>query len=225
MFAALLSASVPLALAQAVDTSAGGVQGSAASRTVAPVPNPAPARLTASIQPVDQSVATSGELVFVVVGDAVSVSGRIAGLDPNKRYQAVVRLPLNPLAVQRNPPSQQETPDGDPPQESAPSAPAPAAGSEGTPDIARRAPQANLTGALTPSLEMDLGMMVSDARGITNLAATLMNQDLTQPPNGIQGCTVVIKRAPPLDSREERSPVGTGVIFASDHVIPVPSGP
>ncbi len=238
MLAALLTAGTSLAIAQAVDPSAGTVPDSANSQAVAPVPNPAPARLTASIQPIDESVATRGEVVFIMVGDAVSVSGRISGLESNKRYQVVIQLPLNPLASQVIPPIPPQAPenqDAGSPQADAPEARQPDGepdpgvegdGREATPEVASRPPQATagVTGSLAPSLEVDLGMMVSDAQGIANLNGTLMNRNLSQPPNGIQGCTLVIKRAPPLDSREERSPVGSGVIVASDQVIPVPSG-
>jgi hypothetical protein len=244
MLAALLGASETFTMAQTVDTSTGTILDSNTSPTALPEPNRSPSRLTATIRPTDPSFATNGEMVFIVVGEAVSVSGRIAGLEPNKRYQAMVHVPLinpppNP-GVTATQPSQAGAPDAGPPQAAPPSAPAPAAGkpdgemrpgapgggSEGTPITGSRPPRvpAAVAGSPVAAVEVDLGMIVADAQGITNLNVTLMNKDLSRPPNGIQGCTVVIKRAPPLDSREERNPVGAGVIVASQ-IIPVPAGP
>lgn len=181
LLAALLGAAAPFATAEAVDRTADTVPDSTDTRPVIPVPNPSPARLTATIKPVDQSVTTGGEIAFFMVGDAATLIGRITGLEPNKRYQAVVRLPLNPLA--------------------------------------------NQAGKAEPAVEVDLGMLVSDANGIANLSASIQKKNLSPPPNGIQGCTLVIKRAPPLDSREERSPVGSGTIVPSGPALPVPAGP
>jgi hypothetical protein len=65
--------------------------------------------------------------------------------------------------------------------------------------------------------------MVSDASGGANLNATLENKDLAAPPTGILGGFLVIKRAPPLDGTDERSPVASGVIGEPTSVIEAPA--
>lgn len=179
ILAALLGAAAPLAMAEPAGRTTGTVPDSPTVTTFIPVSNPA--RLVATIRPLDASFTTRGDLVFFMVGDAVTIIGRITGLEPNKRHQAVVRLPLYPLSSQ--------------------------------------------LGRAEPALEVDLGMMVSDAHGIANLSASILRKDLGLPPSGVQGCTVVIKRAPPLDSREERNPVGAGTIVPAGPVVPVAAGP
>lgn len=181
LLVALWVMAAPSSMAETHERSVDPVPESTDSRPVIPMPNPSPARLTATIKPVEKSLTTGGKIEFSMVGDAASLIGRITGLEPNKRYQALMRLPLAPVASQ---PGQAE-----------------------------------------PVVEADLGMLVADANGIANLNTSIARKDLGPPPSGIQGCAIVIKRAPPLDSREERNPVGFGTIVPSGPVVPVSAGP
>ena len=223
ILAAILIAGAPFVIAQTVDLSTGTVLDSATSPTVLPVPNPAPTQLTATILPIGESTKTSGEMIFTVVGDAVSVLGRIIGLDPNKRYQAVLQTPLKPLVSPTTIPgaaTDTANPASTSLQAGASPPAAPAAGSEETKKV--------VVPVTAPALEFsetDLVMIISDARGTANLNATIQKKDLTPPPAGVLGCTIVIKRAPPLDTREERTPVASGVIVAPVLVIQPPPGP
>lgn len=225
----MLSLGAPWTMAQTVDTSTGTVFDSNAPGPVIPSQNPAPVRLTASILPIDRGIPTNGEIVFVMTGGAVSVTGRIVGLEPDKRYQAVVRFPLITASSGANNAAEPASPprDAGPPQAGKPDGESrpgePGADTEGTPDAGGSA--TNAPSPAPPSIEAELAMIVADANGTANLNTIIQNKDLGPPPTGIQGCTLVIKRAPPLDSSEERIPVASGVIVASGPITPGPSGP
>ncbi len=211
MLAAVLAASAPLAVPQTVDLSTGTILDSNTSGTVIAGRNLAPTRLSASLLPIGNDNPASGEIVFVMAGGAVSVVGRIVGLEPDKRYQAVLQFPV--VAVTGA--------DG----ESRPVAPG--AGRQGTRRTASRAPNAT---AITitpdgPPNETDLAMVVADASGAANLSTLIPNKDLSAPPAGILGCSLVVKRAPPLDSREERTPVASGIIVSTHPPPPPPPSP
>ncbi len=191
---ALLGASDPLVTAQTTDTSTGTILDSNAAPSVTSPENPASTKLTATILPIEKNATTKGETTFVMVGSAVSVVGRITGMEPDKRYQAVVWVPSVPA------PSKQGDTVVNPSSEARP----PAADSPPT--------AATVTNSSPQPTELDLGTLVPDASGGANLNATLQNKDLTAPPTGILGGFIVIKRAPPLDETDERSPVASGVI-------------
>ncbi len=212
ILAAILSLGAPWAMAQTVDNSTG---------TVVPSQSPLPVRLTATLLPIDRGLPMSGEVAFVMAGGAVSVTGRIGRLEPDRRYQAVVQFPLitgtsgpNIAAEPASPPSEAGRPEAAPPQ-------------AGKPDGEGR-PGGNAPAApppAPPSIEAELAMFVTDAKGAANLDTIIQNKDLGPPPTGIQGCTLVIKRAPPLDSSEERVTVASGLIVAFGPVTPIPPGP
>jgi hypothetical protein len=227
MLLALLSASSPLAIAQTADTSTGTILDSNAAPSVIPPENPASTKLTATILPIEKDSSTKGEAAFVMVGSAVSVVGRITGMQPNKRYQAVVWVPSVPAPSKQvesvvNPPSEARPPAADSVPTGSPSPATPAAG-QGSAGPANRPSAATLMPSSPQSAELDLGTMVSDASGGANLNATLENKDLAAPPTGILGGFLVIKRAPPLDGTDERSPVASGVIGEPTSVIEAPA--
>lgn len=226
---AILASGAPFVIAQTVDTSTGTVLDSTTSRTVIPPENPAPTKLTASILPIGKDSTTSGDMTFFMTGSAVSVAGRITGMEPNKRYQAVIRFPATPAVLNQagtvvNPSSEARPPAAESPPTGSP-APATPTAKQGA-GAANRPPDATTVTTSGPqSIELDLGTMVSDAAGAANLNSTIQNKDLTPPPTGILGCSAIIKRAPPLDSIDERNPVAAGVITAPAAVVPVPPGP
>jgi hypothetical protein len=181
LLVALWVMAVPCSMAETNERSVDPVPESTDSRPAIPLPNTSPARLSATIKPVEKSVTTGGTIEFFMVGDAATMIGRITGLEPNKRYQALIRLPISPATSQ--------------------------------------------VGQAEPTVEADLGMLVADANGIANLKASIPRKNLGPAPSGIQGCAIVIKRAPPFDSREERNPVGSGTIVPSGPIAPVPANP
>lgn len=79
-----------------------------------------------------------------------------------------------------------------------------------------------VTGAEPPPPGMGLGMLTSDANGAAIWDATLRKNDLAKFPEGIAGCTVVIKRAPPLDTPGERRAVASGQVVAIPAAAPAP---
>lgn len=224
----LLSAGTPLVSAQTTDTSTGTVLDSNAAASVIPPENPASTRLTATILPIEKSNATKGEAAFVTVGSAVSVVGRITGMQPNKRYQAVVWVPSVTAPAKQvetvvNSSSEARPPAADSAPTASPSPAAPTASPEPVSPANRPHAAATLLPSSPMSTELDLGTLVSDASGGANLNATLQNKDLGAPPTGIRGGFLVIKRAPPLDGADERSPVASGVIGEPTSVIEAPA--
>ncbi len=215
----LLSASAPLVIAQTVDTSTGTILDSNSAPSVVPPENPASTKLSATILPIEKGNATKGEAAFTMAGSAVSVIGRITGMEPNKRYQAVVWVPSVPTPSKQgeavvNPSSEARPPAAESPPTGSPSPARPTSG-QGSATAANRPPTAATEATFSPqSAELDLGTMVSDANGGANLNATLQNKSLTAPPTGILGGFIVIKRAPPLDGTDERTAVASGVIAA-----------
>ncbi len=231
LIAALVAGSSSFATTQTVDTSTGTVLDSMTSRTGVAPANQGPTNLSASILPLDEEGETHGELTFIVVGNAVGVSGAINGLEPLQRYQAVVQAPLESPAVTATelapPPSQAGIPNAGTPQSGTPSAPAPAAGQpdgqrrpgppgsgEGTSTSSAQPPQTTNTTSDLSSPEMELGSMLADSNGTMSLNLTLNDKNLSPPPEGILGCTVVIKAMPSSGSTEKSSPVGSGIIVA-----------
>ena len=230
MLSAILTVGVAGGLAQTVDTSKGTVLDSATSRSAVALPNQPPAKLTATLAPLDQGGDARGSLVFTQVGAAVSVTGRVEGLIPNKRYalsmQPTTDRSKTTVVEPANPPSEAGTPAAAPPKAGAPAAGAPAtgrpdgetrpgargAGTEGTPVVGTRATKAAVPALVSPSPERELGIVLSDAMGASNVNTIVRNADLTQGPNSILGNTIFVKRAPPLDTPAERPPVASGVI-------------
>ncbi len=226
---AVLTMGAPFAMAQTVDTSTGTILDSTASRSAISPENPAPTRLTASVTPINKDATINGEITFVLTGSAVSVAGRISGMETNKRYHAVVWSPAAPAVLGKpatvNPSSEARPPAAESPPTGSP-APATPTANPGTADpTARPANSTTVTTSGPQSIELDLGTLVSDANGTANLNSSISNKDLTTPPAGILGCVIVIKRAPPLDSIDERSPVASGVISVPGKVAPAPDGP
>lgn len=224
----LLSASAPLVIAQTVDTSTGTVLDSNAAASVIPPENQASTKLTAIILPIEKSNSTKGEAAFVMVGSAVSVVGRITGMQPNKRYQAVVWVPSVPAVSKQgepvvNPSSEASPPAADTTPTAFPSPATPTAGPGSVSSINRPPATATLMPSSPQSTELDLGTLVSDASGGANLNATLQNKDLAAPPTGILGGFLVIKRALPLDGTDERNPVASGVIGETTSVVKAPA--
>lgn len=141
--AGLLPVLTPLTVAQTVDTSTGQVNDSSSSRSVVPPSQPVPLHLVARMTSAETSIKAKGEVRFSLVGDAVNVTGKIEGLEPNTRYQLAVppfaaagkpetRESVAEPGIPRNDGEQREDKD---PETGAPAAGAPAAGTPqaGTP--------------------------------------------------------------------------------------------
>ncbi|RYD23316.1 MAG: hypothetical protein EOP88_04705 [Verrucomicrobiaceae bacterium] len=73
----------------AVDTSTGQVGDSNVGRSVPPA-QPVPMRMLARMAPADTASKAKGEVHLSRVGDGMTVTGRIDGLEPNRRYALAV---------------------------------------------------------------------------------------------------------------------------------------
>lgn len=236
MLAAILAVGPPVVLAQTADNSTGTVLDSATARSTVPPSNPAATVLITVLTPIGDGVQTRGNLQFSQAGTAVSVTGRVEGLETNKRYQVTFRSAGNRMMEKTDaagsaadPPSEAGTPAAGPPEAGPPAAGAPAAGkpngeirpgapgagTEGTPVAGTRNPNPEAP-AIPLGPEKELGTMLSDSTGASNVNTTLRNADLTEGPNGILGGTIIIKAAPPLDTPTERPAVASGVIRAAN---------
>ncbi|RYD50128.1 MAG: hypothetical protein EOP85_00225 [Verrucomicrobiaceae bacterium] len=72
-----------------VDTSTGEVLNSSASPST-PAPQPVPLRMSARIEPVDVTFKAKGEISLSRVGDVMTVTGKIDGLEPTARYHLAI---------------------------------------------------------------------------------------------------------------------------------------
>jgi hypothetical protein len=157
--------------------------------------NPVRARMTAVIAPLEKDSEVNGQVTIIPGGDGATVVGRISGLEPTKRYQIMVQPPA---AAATPKPSQEPAKPGS------------------------NVPASGVTGTEPPALGEDLGMLVSDANGNALVDATLRRIDKALFPEGFNGCTVVIKRAPPLDSPGERPAIASGRIVLSPAATSIP---
>ncbi|RYD42164.1 MAG: hypothetical protein EOP85_11575 [Verrucomicrobiaceae bacterium] len=82
-----------------IDKSTGEVNNSSSSRSVVGVTQPVPAELVAKLEPADTSFKAKGDLRFSIVGDVMTGTGRIEGLEPNSRYQ----LSISPMPAEVKP--------------------------------------------------------------------------------------------------------------------------
>jgi hypothetical protein len=163
------------------------------------VPDPVSASLVAIIAPLGDDDMTSGGVIFIPTGDNVSVVGRIGGMEPNRRYEIAL------------------LPGGTPVSDLTPGESSPA-GRPGS-----NTPASGVTGAERASPGEVLGMLTADANGAAIWDATLSKNVLAKFPNGLAGCTVVVKRAPPLDTPVERRPVAAGRVVAIPVAVPLPT--
>ncbi len=85
---------MPFLVATLSAVQAQGVERSFGSHEVAPVAL-APTRLIANLTPADAGSEVKGGISFGLAGDVLVVSGRLDGLDPNKRYRLCVALSEN----------------------------------------------------------------------------------------------------------------------------------
>lgn len=142
-----------------VDTSTGQVGDSTAGRS-APPAQPVPMRMVARMAPADAASKAKGEVRLSKVGDGMTVTGRVDGLEPNMRYQLAIP-PVGsdtgpaPAAPPVEPPTEPQTPQNDgvqrndkDPATGAPAAGAPEAGTPQAPP-----PQAGKPGAGKPDGE------------------------------------------------------------------------
>lgn len=136
-----------------VDTSTGQVGDSNVGRS-APPSQPVPMRMIARMAPADAAFKAKGEVRLSKVGDGMTVTGRIDGLEPNMRYQLAIPpvgsdtgpAPATPPA---EPPSEPQTPQNDgvqrndkEPATGAPAAGAPEAGTPQSPPPQAGKPEA-----------------------------------------------------------------------------------
>lgn len=193
------------ATAQTVDTSTGQASGSSTpDSTVRPV-NPAPVRLVARMTPAEADFKVRGDVDFSLAGDALNVSGRIDGLEPNMRYQLAV-----PPGGASEKPEVAPTPDApQPPGAGTPDAGRPDAGKpDGTtrPGAAGSGTQVTSVSGTRSSSDGNpggstqvsgaLGILTADATGGANVSLTVRSMALTTGPGGIRGRMVTLHSIP-----------------------------
>lgn len=113
-----------------VDTSTGQVGDSTAGRS-APPSQPVPMNMVARMTPADAAFKAKGEVRLSRVGDGMTVTGRIDGLEPNVRYQlAIPPVGSDTGPAPAAPTTEPETPqnDGEQRNDKDPATGAPAAG-------------------------------------------------------------------------------------------------
>jgi hypothetical protein len=159
--------------------------------------NPVRTPLSATILPVDNSSKASGGLLFIPVGDEVRMFGQIAGLETDRRYEIVL---LRATAA------------GPPPLSASSSPPAGRPGGN--------VPASGVAGAVHSTPGQELGMWVADAKGILGVDTNIPKYVIDKYPEGFTGCTILIKRAPPLDTESERPTIAYGLLTSTPSTPP-----
>jgi hypothetical protein len=188
LISVLLTAITTAGMAQSINTAMKSLaEGSPTLAPVAPT-NPVRALLTATISPAESNGTASGALFFIPVGDEVRVLGMLTGLEKDKRHE-IVLLPASAGGV--------------------PNPAGPQAGKPGG-----NIPASGVTGANPPTPGAELGMWASDAKGVLGVDNNILKSVVDRFPEGFIGCTIVIKRAPPLNTESERPTIAYGRITA-----------
>lgn len=197
-------------------------------------------KLTAEIVPVVENSKIKGMLSFSVAGDSVSVSGRIEGLEPLKKYQVTMNPGANPVVAAKKPAENAAQPpravpntgpkpgpglpDAGPPDgTSRPGAPG--GGSSGTGTSSE--PSANSKSAQKEVIDSmaneDLGMITADSTGSANVNKTVRDKVLAAGPNGVQGWLIRVTLEPADGSFTGNPLVATGTVgIPEGKNLPVP---
>lgn len=213
---------------QTIDTSTGTILDSSSSPS-ASVESTTPKSLAAVLGPAKDGSKVKGIVRFSMAGDAVNVSGRVDGLEPNKSYRLAIELPVAPPPPVAKDPSEAGPPDAGAPQAGQPTAPppaagkpdgterpgAPGAGTEGSPDSGTNETSPGENAKPSPLPAGDLGVLTADSAGGANVNTLLRNVTLGSGATAILGQTVTVTPIPEAGDETKPGPVADGRIEAT----------
>lgn len=184
LFTCLLSRSVlvaPVLIASLATIQAQAIERSVGCHEVAPV-GIAPKRLTATLVPTSPGSELNGGISFTLAEDGIDVSGRLDGLDPNKRYRLHVAQPERQT---RNAQNGRPSVGGDP---------------------------ENPVPPFSSIVDKDLGVLLADPSGGTVIKFTLKGVGLTEGECVVLGKSLILTEVPAEGSSGAANRVATATV-------------
>ncbi|MEO5716520.1 MAG: hypothetical protein ABIT37_23785 [Luteolibacter sp.] len=237
---------IPTASAQTEDHSTGTISDSSTSPSAPPDPNRHPGKLVAALRSTTPDATPRGEVSFSLSGNAINVNGRIEGLEPGKSYQLILPFPRetqspNSPADSGKRPSEAGPPDSGRPHAGAPETAPPAAGipdagkpdgqsrsgapgtGEGTSVTGNRGLKKTAEDVTSLSSDRILQTFTADAKGASNVSATLRLPDSANGLDSLVGSKLLLMRPAQAGQPEQPALVANGTVTAPDVKQPGPT--